>query len=77
MAEDIDFTVIAEACGYPRAVCVSEFDELDAALEEAKICDELCFIEVKCSIGARNVLGRPTASLFENKQRFMEYLGAL
>ncbi len=77
VAESIDFTAVAKACGYPRAVCVSEFDELDEALEEAKICNELCFIEVKCSIGARDDLGRPTALPCENKRRFMEHLGTL
>ena len=47
---------------------------LDRALEEAKSRNELSLIEVKCSIGARDDLGRPTTTAMENKQNFMEYL---
>ena len=36
--------------------------------------NELTFIEVKCGIGAREDLGRPTTTALENKQNFMEYL---
>ena len=32
------------------------------------------FIEVKCSIGARDNLGRPTTTPQENKNGFMDYL---
>ena len=53
------------------------FDELDKALEAAKNADELSFIEVKCSIGARDDLGRPTTTALENKENFMEYLKEL
>ena len=34
-------------------------------------------IEVKCSIGARDDLGRPTTTALENKINFMEYLKTL
>jgi phosphonopyruvate decarboxylase len=34
-------------------------------------------IEVKCSIGTRDDLGRPTTTAPENKQNFMEYLKEL
>nr|MCR5074763.1 phosphonopyruvate decarboxylase [Ruminococcus sp.] len=64
----------AKACGYPHAVCVDDFDSLDRELEAAKARDELSFIEVKCSIGARDDLGRPTTTALENKQNFMEFL---
>ena len=37
----------------------------------------LCFIEVKCSIGARDNLGRPTTTAIENKCNFMDYLKTL
>ena len=36
--------------------------------------NELSLIEVKCSIGARDDLGRPTTTALENKQGFMEHL---
>lgn len=69
-----DLTAIAHACGYPHAVSVRTFDELDAALEEAGKRDELSFIEARCAIGARDDLGRPTTTALENKMNFMAYL---
>lgn len=74
VAGSIDLVAIAKACGYPEAVCVDSFEDLDRELEAAKERDELSFIEVKCSIGARENLGRPTTTALENKQNFMEYL---
>lgn len=74
VASEIDLVKIALACGYKHAVCVKKFDDLDAALNEAKISDELCFIEAKCAIGARENLGRPTTTAVENKNNFMNYL---
>ena len=46
-------------------------------LRQLKNADELSFIEVKCSIGARDDLGRPTTTALENKENFMEYLKEL
>ncbi len=74
VADDIDLTAIAKACGYPGAVCVDGYDELDKALESAKNSDQLSFIEVKCAIGAREDLGRPTTTAKENRMNFMECL---
>ena len=73
----IDLVSIAKACGYTNAVCVESFDALDRELETAKNRAELSLIEVKCSIGAREDLGRPTTTALENKQNFMEYLKKL
>lgn len=77
VASEIDLVGIAKACGYPNAVSVDTFEALDAALEEAKKRKELSLIEVKCSIGARDDLGRPTTTALENKQNFMSYLKEL
>lgn len=77
VASNIDLVAIAKACGYPYAVSVDTFDALDAELESAKNRNELSFIEVKCSIGARDDLGRPTTTALENKRNFMEYLKTL
>ena len=77
VAGSIDLVAIAKACGYPNAVCVDNFDALDKELEAAKNRNELSLIEVKCSIGARDDLGRPTTTALENKKRFMEYLETL
>ena len=74
VASQIDMVKIAKACGYPNAVCVDNFIDLDKELEAAKKRNELSLIEVKCSIGARDDLGRPTTTALENKQNFVRYL---
>ncbi|MBR0141316.1 MAG: phosphonopyruvate decarboxylase, partial [Ruminococcus sp.] len=74
VAGNIDITGIAKACGYPYAVSVDSFEALDNELKSAKERNSLSLIEVKCSIGARDDLGRPTTTALENKQNFMEYL---
>ncbi|MCI8888473.1 MAG: phosphonopyruvate decarboxylase [Hungatella sp.] len=74
VAGEIDLVAIAKACGYPHAVWVDNLDDLDKELEAAKNRNELSLIEVKCSIGAREDLGRPTTTALENKQNFMRYL---
>ena len=76
-AGKMDIPAIARACGYPKAVTVSTFEELDEALTDAKTAGCLSLIEVKCSIGARDDLGRPTTTALENKENFMEYLKTL
>lgn len=77
VAAKIDLVAIAKACGYPNAICVDSFEALDKELEAAKARDELSLIEVKCSIGARDDLGRPTTTALENKNSFMDYLKEL
>ena len=74
VAGSMDLVSVAKACGYPNAVCVDSFEDLDRELEAAREREELSLIEVKCSIGAREDLGRPTTTARENKERFMEYL---
>ena len=77
VAGSIDLVKIAEACGYPNAKCVDDFESLDRELEMAKGRNQLSFIEVKSSIGARDNLGRPTTTALENKLNFMKYLDTL
>lgn len=77
VASGIDLVAIARACGYPNAVSVDSFDALDRALAAARDRKELSLIEVKCSIGAREDLGRPTTTALENKRNFMDYLSTL
>ena len=74
VAGKLDVVVVAKACGYPNAVCVDNFYDLDIELQKAKDIEELSLIEIKCSIGARADLGRPTISAIDNKNRFIMYL---
>lgn len=73
-AGSIELNAVARACGYPYAVCVDNYEDLDAELQKAKQGAELTMIEVKCAIGARSDLGRPTTTALKNKQDFMNYL---
>lgn len=68
----IDLPAISRACGYPHAVSVKNLNELDQVLAVTKQCRQLTLIEVKCALGARNNLGRPTTTVQENKVVFME-----
>ena len=70
----VDLPAVAAACGYTKVFCARSFAQLDAALEEIRCFKGLCFLEVKCAIGARDDLGRPTTTAQENKQAFMEFL---
>lgn len=74
VGDQISFVRIAEGCNYPNAVCVDRFDSLDRALAQAKATDALSLIEVKCAIGARDDLGRPTTTAKDNKIQFMNNL---
>ena len=77
VAADIDFSRIAEGCGYRQVAVVGNFDELDNAVQAAKQATELSFIEIKCAIGSRDDLGRPTTTVKENKENFMDFLCGL
>lgn len=74
VAQGADLPAMARACGYASVAAAATFEELDAALLAAKHSGELSFIEVKCAIGARDDLGRPTTTALENKENFMAYL---
>ncbi len=77
VASKISIVDIAKACGYPYAVSVNTFEDLDKELNAVKKRNTLSLIEVKCSIGARENLGRPTTTAIENKENFMEYIKGL
>ena len=74
VANNLNFAVVASNCGYKNTISVDNFNDLDKALKEAKLKNELTLIEVKSSIGARSDLGRPTTTALENKINFMNYL---
>lgn len=74
IAEKISLTEVAKACGYSNVACVTDLQALDKELIKAKVSNELSFIEIKCAIGSREDLGRPTTSAMENKNSFMDYI---
>ena len=77
VASNMNLVEIAKACGYSYAVSVDNFDDLNSELSKVKDMNKLCFVEVKCSIGARDDLGRPTTTAIENKENFMKYLSQI
>ena len=74
VASKIDLCGIAKSCGYKKVLSANNFEELDKFLEVAKKSEDLVFIEIKSSIGARADLGRPTTTAKENKENFMGYI---
>lgn len=74
VARALEIAGVAKACGYPYAVSVDNFVDLDTELERARTRECLCLIEVKCALGAREDLGRPTTTALENRNAFIEYL---
>ena len=77
VAAKTDLVAAARALGYPNAVSICGYEELDRALRAAKGRRGLTFIEAKCALGARDDLGRPTTTALENKRSFMSYLAGL
>lgn len=71
---NIDICGIAKCCGYTKVWKVTNYEELEQALNAAKEAGVLCFIEVCTAIGSRADLGRPTTTPKENIKNFMEYL---
>lgn len=76
VSSTINLPMIAQACGYENVVSVNDFETLDFELINCKKSNKLSFLEVKCSIGARADLGRPTTTALENKINFMNYLAS-
>ncbi len=77
VADKVDFVAVAKACGYPYTVKVESYEELDKELKSVKVNNQLCFMEVKCCIGARGNLGRPTTTTLDNKVNFMKFMKEL
>ena len=74
VANTMDLVEIAKACGYSHVSSIVKFNDLDSELEKVKNNNQLSFIEIKSSIGARDDLGRPTSTAIENKMNFMKFL---
>lgn len=77
VSKSIDFIEIAKACGYINVVSVNTYADLDKELIKAKSLKALSFIEAKCSIGARENLGRPTIAAKDNKNSYIDYIKKL
>lgn len=76
VAGAIDLPAVARACGYASAESASILAKLESRLERVKAESGPHFIEVKCAIGSRADLGRPTTTPLENRSIFMKALNA-
>ncbi len=79
VANTTDFTAVAAACGYPSEHVgrVTDGKMLDGMLYNAKEADCLSFLEIRCAIGSRADLGRPTTTARQNKESFVRQLRGL
>lgn len=68
----VDLVGMAKACGYVQIASVDDLEGLDWELRKSVKSNQLSLIEVKCAIGARSDLGRPTTTARENKEAFMK-----
>lgn len=73
-AAKLNLASIAGDCGYARTATVDNIDDLDRELNAVKHFDGAAFIEIKCAVGARKDLGRPTTTPIDNKINFMRQL---
>ena len=73
-ASNVDFTRLAQACGYAAVFEAASTDELAAAIGQAGGGKGPALLVVRCAVGARADLGRPTTTPQENKQAFMQRL---
>lgn len=71
VSKTVDWAMLARACGYEKIAAAETQEQLKQILIEAKNTAQLTFVEVKCANGARNDLGRPTTTPWQNKQSFM------
>lgn len=71
---DIDFPVIAKACGYTFAYSACTSEEITENLKLLATHKGKAFLEIKVNKGARENLGRPTTTPLENKIAFQEFL---
>lgn len=77
VSDTTDFVKLALSFGYPYAKSVSDEESLVKELETAGELGKLAFIEIKCALGSRADLGRPTTTAVENKKAFMSFLSSV
>jgi phosphonopyruvate decarboxylase len=70
----IDFGVIAAGCGYTHCCKAQTEGEIAGAMRTLGSEPGPTLLEIRVNKGARENLGRPSASPLEAKRRFMEFL---
>lgn len=70
----IDFSLIANACGYKLTLKAETEAQVKEELSKLKQSKGPSLLEIRVNKGARKDLGRPTLSPVENKKSLMEFL---
>jgi phosphonopyruvate decarboxylase len=68
------FEKIALGNGYKNAQTASTKEEIKEALDKLKQIEGPALLEIKCNLGHRKNLGRPTTKPIDNKSDFMHFL---
>ncbi len=71
---DIDFSKIAEGCGYTLVASASNVDDIKSKIANMASHKGRALLEIKVNKGARENLGRPTTTPKENKMAFKKFL---
>jgi phosphonopyruvate decarboxylase len=71
---EINFSKIAEACGYKTILSADDKESLSQSLDLLKNASKPILLEIKVKKGARKNLGRPTTTPIQNKKALMKFL---
>ena len=74
VADKIDLSKLALACGYKSAYTADNKETLVSALKKISGESGPILLEVKSNLLSRSDLGRPTTTPIQNKDAFMKYL---
>ena len=73
---ELDAVAMAKASGYKQALRATTREEMIAALQQLETTEGPVLLELRVKIDSREDLGRPTTTPIQNKDAFMEELGA-
>lgn len=73
---ELDAVAMAKASGYKQALRATTREEMIAALQQLETIEGPVLLELRVKIDSREDLGRPTTTPIQNKDAFMEELGA-
>ena len=73
-SEQAELRAMAEAAGYPLTLMAEDEEGLRRAARTMMQTNTLCFLEIRCALGARADLGRPTTTPKENRDAFMRFV---
>ncbi len=73
-SQQANLQAMAEAAGYPLTLMAEDEKSLRQAAQAMKEAHTLCFLEVRCALGAREDLGRPTTTPKENRDALMRFV---